>query len=1180
MAISPYTGRFQSAYEAVKNIEDPTEEKIKSLLDERNLTLDEFREASKEYEEDIASGKARDLPGTVATRLLGSALDSAGEVAEFVGQYVAPETTSRIKQEVQKRIPERRRQEFFDPASGGLIEDFAQFGASLLVPGKLAAKATRFLPAPRLVKDSFSFGTAQTFASRPEENSVNFLLEEFPQLEPYLAQLKVNPNDTDLQQKIDGIIGNALAAGAFTTAFKGVLATGKLTGKGISKILQKMGVDVNGVIKTNLTSRFGLGDKGLAALLKRQFGGKKAVEEARGGIDDLQRAAKREKVDSNTLNEAIAGNKQALSLLETQSPRTFEVVKRLRPNLDYMSRYVRDNIAMAKTMRVRKNDTVEDIAEELGVEPEDILKLNKTNIIQTVDDLNLKIADPSTREIVIPSSLQIIIGKNLGAYVNRSFKIHDDPDFFPDISVRETARNYLIKDKGLTPADAEDTIKWLTEGMKKSKVLDFFDNAIRPRTSKILLEKGKIAPEIRALWGEVKDPYQNYAKTYEKLSRLVTEHKFLREIRDIGIKEGRIKQGYSDGLKSLEELGDAALGISSGVRSGLDNPLKGLFADNAFAKGIKDGTEVMWGKDNPLMSSFLKLKTFSQAGQTIFSIPTHGRNIMGNMFIMMANGTLNPAKGYSAMKDTIKRFSSGSSEEFRKRMGEYIELGIIDSSTSAQALRAVAGQAFKSGPQGIADKTAVTRGIKKLSDQVTRVYEAEDNVFKIWNFENLKAQYRKALPQLNDEQLKQFVAERSRDMMPNYAMIPKLIKTLRYTPFSNFVAFPSEIARGAKNIIKNTWKDISGQTAKDLGITDANSIAALRAIGMQRLGGLTVAALMGDYAAEYTAEAFGITKEQRAALDKAGASWNRGTAKIYLSEVNKDKNGNLGVDYLNLGPVDPYSYLKVPTRKLISLIESGSEYNEAEMKDISAEIAMNILSPFVSPSMITEAIIKSTKNQPLTPTDQVIMNTIKNVGGALTPGTVRFILKRMEFEQQKDISNDPDGEIVLNRYGYSMPKGEVDLLALLGLKRGRQDITNSFRNNLSPMLKAFERADYEFLKATGDYRGAEPDKLITAFENSQELRRKQAQRIKSMLDAYYTLGVDEIEMNRALTKDGILGAKGQDLTNIMQILNNVFVPASIPPIAQKQQLPGGTGVQLPFNELLAIMNKYSTMGVE
>ena len=230
--------------------------------------------------------------------------------------------------------------------------------------------------------------------------------------------------------------------------------------------------------------------------------------------------------------------------------------------------------------------------------------------------------------------------------------------------------------------------------------------------------------------------------------------------------------------------------------------------------------------------------------------------------------------------------------------------------------------------------------------------------------------------------------------------------------------------------------------------------------------------------------------------------------------------------------------------------------------------------------MITEAIIKSTKNQPLTPTDQVIMNTIKNVGGALTPGTVRFILKRMEFEQQKDISNDPDGEIVLNRYGYSMPKGEVDLLALLGLKRGRQDITNSFRNNLNPMLKAFERADYEFLKATGDYRGADAEKLITAFDNSQALRRKQAQRIKSMLDAYYALGMDEVQMSNALSKEGILGDKSGDVTKILNILNNIYVPSQIPPIAMRQGLSGGTGVQLPFNELLAIMNKYSTMGVE
>tara|TARA_A100001391_G_scaffold121645_2_gene82966 strand:+ start:354 stop:3896 length:3543 start_codon:yes stop_codon:yes gene_type:complete len=1180
MAISPYTSRFQSAYEAVKNIEEPTEDNIKKLLDERRISLDEFNQAAKEYEKDIASGKARDLPGTVATRLLGSVVGGGAEIAEFIGQYVAPETTSKIRQEVQRMIPERRRQEFFDPASGGLIEDFAQFGARMLVPGGIAAKATRFLPAPKIVKDSFSFGTGQTFASRPEENSVNFLLQELPQIEPLLGQLKVNPDDTELQQRIDGIIGNALAAGTLTKAFQGVLKTGKLTGKGIAKILKKMGVDVGGISQSNLTSRFGLGDKGLAAQLKRQFAGKKAIEEARGAVDDLERAAKRDRVDPNTLNEALAGNEQALSLIRTNSPRTIAVVDKIRPNLDKLSTYIKDNVALSKTMRVRNNDTVEDIAEELGITPEELMNVNRTRVIRNITDLNKKIADPRTKNINIPSSLQVIIGRNLGTYLNRSFKIHDDPDFMPSDEVKNAARDYLINQRQLTPDDANDTIKWLTEGMKKSKVLDFFSNAVTPRTSKILKERGEIAPEIRALWGEVKDPYQNYAKTYEKLSRLVAEHKFLREIKDIGIKEGRIKMGYSDDLKSLEELGTKALGISSGVRSGLDNPLKGLFADNAFAKGIQDGTEVMWGKDNPWMSSFLKLKTFSQAGQTIFSVPTHGRNILGNMFIMMANGTLNPVKGYSAMKDTIKRFSSGSNEDFRKRMGRYIELGIIDSSTSAGSLRAVAGQAFKSGPQGIADRTALTRGVKKFSNQVTRVYEAEDNVFKIWNFENLKSQYRKAFPMLNEEALDQFVAQRSRDMMPNYALIPKAVKSLRYTPFGNFVAFPSEIVRTGKNVIKNTWKDISGQTARELGITDPRAIAALRTIGMKRLGGLTVAALAGDYAKEYTAEAFGITQEQLNAIDKTGAAWNKGTAKIFLSGVDKDSEGHLGVDYVNLGPIDPYSYFKVPMRKLISLVDGGVDYNEAEMRDIGMDMALDILSPFVSPSMVTEAIVKSSNNQPLTPTEQVIEKVIKQVGGALTPGTVRFILKRMEYEQQKDVAQDPDGEIVPNRYGYSMPKGEVDLLAFLGIKRGRQDFTESYRNNMRPILQAYERADAPFIKTVTDRRGASSEDVIKSYEESQNIRRRQAQRVKAMADAYYDLGMDMNEVSRAMTKDGILGDKSGDLDKIFNIMDNIFIPSNIPPLAELQRMPGGSGTQLPYNELLAIINKYSTMGVE
>jgi hypothetical protein len=250
------------------------------------------------------------------------------------------------------------------------------------------------------------------------------------------------------------------------------------------------------------------------------------------------------------------------------------------------------------------------------------------------------------------------------------------------------------------------------------------------------------------------------------------------------------------------------------------------------------------------------------------------------------------------------------------------------------------------------------------------------------------------------------------------------------------------------------------------------------------------------------------------------------------------------------------------------------------MRDIGMDMALDILSPFVSPSMVTEAIVKSSNNQPLTPTEQVIEKVIKQVGGALTPGTVRFILKRMEYEQQKDVAQDPDGEIVPNRYGYSMPKGEVDLLAFLGIKRGRQDFTESYRNNMRPILQAYERADAPFIKTVTDRRGASSEDVIKSYEESQNIRRRQAQRVKAMADAYYDLGMDMNEVSRAMTKDGILGDKSGDLDKIFNIMDNIFIPSNIPPLAQLQTIPGGSGTQLPYNELLAIINKYSTMGVE
>ena len=45
------------------------------------------------------------------------------------------------------------------------------------------------------------------------------------------------------------------------------------------------------------------------------------------------------------------------------------------------------------------------------------------------------------------------------------------------------------------------------------------------------------------------------------------------------------------------------------------------------------------------------------------------------------------------------------------------------------------------------------------------------------------------------------------------------------------------------------------------------------------------------------------------------------------------------------------------------------------------------------------------------------------------------------------------------------------------------------------------------------------------------------------------------EVSRAMTKDGILGDKSGDLDKIFNIMDNIFIPSNIPPLAQLTRLP-------------------------
>ena len=74
--------------------------------------------------------------------------------------------------------------------------------------------------------------------------------------------------------------------------------------------------------------------------------------------------------------------------------------------------------------------------------------------------------------------------------------------------------------------------------------------------------------------------------------------------------------------------------------------------------------------------------------------------ILGNMFIMTANGTMNPKYLAQGSKDTFKRLFNLTDNKLKERLARYQELGIVDSALDSSSLRKAAGEGFRLGTNG------------------------------------------------------------------------------------------------------------------------------------------------------------------------------------------------------------------------------------------------------------------------------------------------------------------------------------------------------------------------------------------------------------------------------------------------------------------------------------------------
>ena len=1216
---------------------------VKGFLAEKNISFDEFKNANKEF---VKSGKKVRPEGFRIGRIVAGAVGEAGRDIKDFASTVAPKTTEAISSAVSEAIPDKAEKNitaFFDPYMGeGLgadidrgVADIASYlvpggvvakgitkGSKLLKIGKgIGPKAAKLRKMGRLGKYAVAGSVGATIAESDiqNENLINVLTDSayelgFDKMGGVLEKLAVNPDDTKSKQYFDAFINNALLAGIIPA---GSVLTKPLTRqKAIEKIVkrkkkvEKKTLQVDST-PTNLFSKIGRGlargfrpDRGtdaftLEKILMRERAGKKALEEIEGLTQDLQRAVGKSGVNKSVVEENIQKvlelrDADALRFLKTNAPEVAEIVNKMTKNLKLMRRKI------AKKVTNEQLDAI---------------------------------YNPVKKKV----------------YLNRSYRIYDDPNFSKDIKdvpahVRKGVEDFLRK-QGIPEDEIEGAIKELLARGRKGetdfKFADVFGGKTNwgsgtSKTYKKRTELAEKSPEVRALWGEVKDPYKNYAKTYEKLSQIESESNFVNDMakyfRESGLgvtKEQLLKKGIIDNIDdySLENVGKDSLGKVFGRTRVEDrlipvvdkktgkakivktspqvlNPLKNLYVNPEYKKFIEEGTDIL-APTNTLMKNWMRYKVTSQTAKTVYNPSTHGRNVLGNAILMIANGMNPMAAGKDSFKAANKKLFGRTNKELGKRLGRYQELDIIDSGVNQETLRKAASDVFNYESNKVIDKlgrAATGKGKKNPLKFTQNLYQVEDDFFKIMHFENTITDLKKIFPKGTPiDVIEKEAARRTRELMPNYGLVGKKLKELRYLPLGDFIAFPAEMVRVSYNLGKRTLKDITGQTADELGIKNKEARSKLKDMGYKRLAGITMAGTAGEQAMGYTANRLGLTKEEIKAAENLGPSYERGSPKIFLSGVNKDKNNHYGIEYINMGPIDPFNYLKAPAllvgRELASIAQTGKLKTGADININNLYSSPDFrgafqqaLGPFLGPSMATEAIIDALTlaEEDGMPFSKKISNISQGLLETIIPGGYTMYDKGAKYRKSKELRqnmfNSETGEKgrgAVTDFDYTIPEVEMEgflgAARWFGIRGQRLDMTAGMRRQIFPLTRGMDQMPdtSAFMNnpnapRVGQERNREYKK---AYLQDQKRRLDYFKRLKRVTDAYDTLGLDYEDILSGLSKEFLKKINSKDtITKMDYASRNEFLPSFIPkgliPLAEEY-----TGGELPYGDIGDIYNQ-------
>jgi len=319
------------------------------------------------------------------------------------------------------------------------------------------------------------------------------------------------------------------------------------------------------------------------------------------------------------------------------------------------------------------------------------------------------------------------------------------------------------------------------------------------KASKIVGRRKDVPDQIRAVLGEYKDPFSNYANTVQNLSRLNSQFAYEKRIAELidtaqaggeGIKgaakfkdadpemmnpligalpdrvgdQSQLRKQTDQILKtgrdqnmSAEEIG-ARLTEVVELEPGIVKPLRGYTAYDEVAEAIAVGNELKPVSTNAI-ATYLKWQGYTRAAKTVYSPSAISRNFMGSGMMALGAGYLRPSK-VRGMMDVARGLVDDArwnktnpkvaKEETEKMITKGLHLNFIQSGLDFNAFRGALNDAGKKDFYNFESPiykggVEVKKKVKKYNTSAVKFYQAMDDVWKQFSFLNEQDMQRQTL---------------------------------------------------------------------------------------------------------------------------------------------------------------------------------------------------------------------------------------------------------------------------------------------------------------------------------------------------------------------------------------------------------------------------------------------------